>query len=189
MQITTNINLTGAEEVEIATILGCSVSDLNSKLNVCFEASMKEYLSMIRGQKVFKRGSDMLEYRLFLLIENAFDGVIPDEKTVSSLFQTTLNESRSLIRAVMSKYQYQLRTYIEATLCASLTSANRQDVSEEYSVVINSQNVIYELNKMLADIDGSLSPITKRRGCVSTYEIAASSYNQLCTRLNIQPNP
>lgn len=189
MQITSNINLTPAEEAEIATILECAASDLNSKLNTYFSASIKEYLSMIRGQKVFTRGSDMREYRLLLLIENAFDGVIPDEKTVSNLFQTTLNESRGLIRAVMSKYQYQLRTFIETTLCAALKLATRQNASGEYSVVINSQNVVSELNKILADIDGGLTPIAKRKGSVSTYEIAASSYNKLCSRFKISPNP
>lgn len=189
MQITTNLNLTPAEEAEIATILGCDVADLNNRLNSCLGASINEYLAMFRGQKVFKRGSDMLEYRLLLLIESAFNGVIPDERTVSSLFQTTLTESRSLIRAVISKYQYQLRTHVERTLSASLTAANRQNNAQDYTVVINSQNVVDELNKALADIDGSLSPVAKKKGSVSTFEISPSSYNRLCAKFGVQPNP
>jgi hypothetical protein len=188
VQITTNINLTPAEEVEISTILGCPVADLNDRLNSCLGAAINGYLAMFRGQKVFKRGSDMLEYRLFLLIETAFNGVIPDERTVSSLFQTTLTESRSLIRAVISKYQYQLRTYVERTLSASLTAASRQNNAQDYTVVINSHNVVDELNKALADIDGSLSPVAKKKGSVSTYEIAPSSYNRLCAKFGVQPN-
>lgn len=144
---------------------------------------------MFRGQKVFKRGSDMLEYRLLLLIETAFNGVIPDERTVSSLFQTTLTESRSLIRSVISKYQYQLRTHVERTLSASLTAASRQNNAQDYTVAINSQNVVDELNKALADIDGSLSPVGKKKGCVSTYEISPSSYNRLCAKFRVQPSP
>ena len=143
---------------------------------------------MFRGQKVFKRGSDMLEYRLLLLIETAFQGVIPDERTVSSLFQTTLTESRSLIRSVISKYQYQLRTHVERTLGASLTAATRQNNTQGYTVVINSHNVVDELNKALADIDGSLSPVAKKKGSVSTFEISPSSYNRLCTKFAVQPN-
>ncbi len=189
MDITTTINLTTTEEVEIAGILGCTTYDLNTRLNSCVGAAMNEYLAMFRGQKVFKRGSDMLEYRLLLLIETAFDGVIPDERTVSSLFQTTLTESRSLIRAVISKYQYQLRPYIERTLSGVLLDARRQDNTQNYSVVINSLNIIDELNKSLVDIDGSLSPVSKRRGSVSTYEIAPSSYNSLCDKYAVSPNP
>ena len=189
MNITTLINLSVAEEAEIAAILGCPVAQLNAKINDLASASVKEYLTMIRGQKVFKRGSDMQEYRLFLLIESAFGGRIPDESTVSSLFQTTVTESRSLIRAVISKYRYQIRSYIDATISASLTAANRPNNTEPYSVVINSQNVVDELNKMLAEIDGNLASVAKRRGSVSTYEIVASSYTRLCTRLGVAANP
>lgn len=189
MQITTNLTLTAAEEAEISAILGCNAADLNDRLNSCLGASINEYLAMFRGQRVFKRGSDMLEYRLLLLIETAFNGVIPDERTVSSLFQTTLTESRSLIRSVISKYQYQLKSHVERTLSSSLIAANRQNNTQDYTVVINSQNVVDELNKSLADIDGSLSPVIKKKGSVSTYEISPSSYNRLCAKFNVQPNP
>lgn len=187
MEITTTLTLTADEEVEISAILGCNVADLNDRLNLCLGASIQEYLAMFRGQKVFKRGSDLLEYRL-LLIETTFEGVIPDERTVSSLFQTTLTESRSLIRSVISKYQYQLKSHVERTLSSSLTSANRQDNTQVYTVVINSQNVVDELNKALADIDGNLAPVSKKRGSVSTYEISPSSYNRLCAKFNVQLN-
>lgn len=189
MQITTTLTLTQTEEAEISAILGCNAADLNTRLNSCLAASIQEYLAMFRGQKVFKRGSDLLEYRLLLLIETAFNGEIPDERTVSSLFQTTLTESRSLIRSVISKYQYQLKSHIEKTLSASLIAANRQNNTQDYTVVINSQNVVDELNKALADIDGSLAPVGKKRGSVSTYEIPPSSYNHLCTKFTVQPNP
>ena len=189
MQITTTLTLTAAEKAEISAILGCDVADLNARLNLCLAASIQEYLTMFRGQKVFKRGSDLLEYRLLLLIETAFNGAIPDERTVSSLFQTTLSESRALTRSVISKYQYQLRSHIENTLRSSLSAANRQNDTQVYTVVINSQNVVDELNKALADIDGNLAPVRKKRGSVSQYEISPSSYNHLCSKFKVQPNP
>ncbi|HGE8238901.1 hypothetical protein LZT27_07780 [Aeromonas veronii] len=189
MQIATNLTLTDVEKIEISTILGCNVADLNDHLNLYLGASINEYLAMFRGQKVFKRGSDILEYRLLLLIESAFNGIIPDERTVSNLFQTTLTESRSLIRSVITKYQYQLKSYVENTLSSSLTAATRQNNTQDYTVVINSQNVVDELNKALADIDGSLSSVKKKKGSVSTYEIPPSSYNRLCIKFNVQPNP
>ena len=189
MDIAITINLTPNEETEIAAILGCDAAGLNDRLNACSLAATNEYLAMFRGQKTFKRGSDMLEFRLLLLIETAFNGVIPDERTVCSLFQTTLTESRSLIRSVISKYQYQLRSHVERTLSACLTAASRPNNTQHFTVVINSQNIVNELNKVLADIDGSLSSVTKKKGSVSTFEIAPSSYNHLCTKLSVQPNP
>jgi predicted transcriptional regulator len=189
MNVTATLNLDSNDEAEIAAILACQPNQLNAKLNELTAAAVKEYLTMIRGQKVFKRGTDMHEYRLFLLIESIFGGRIPDESSVSSLFQTTITESRSLIRAVISKYQYQLRACIDATIVAALNAATRGANTDPYSVVINSQNLVDELNKMLAEIDGNLASVAKRRGSVSTYEVSASSYNRLCARLGIQPNP
>lgn len=189
MQVSTNITFTADEENEIAAILGCDVAQLNNHLNKYFDAALKEYLTMFRGQKVLKRGSDILEYRLSLLIESAFNGTIPDEQKVCNLFQTTLSESRSLIRAVISKYQYQLRSSIENTMRNVLVAASRENEQQDYNVVINSHNIIDELNRLLADIDGSLTPVTKKKGSVSTYEIKPSSYNQLNDRLNPPLNP
>jgi hypothetical protein len=52
---------------------------------------------------------------------------------------------------------------------------------------MNSVNVIEELNKKLANIDGTLTSIAKKRGSVSTYEISKSSYDELCGALGIAP--
>lgn len=186
MQITTDLSLTEAEVTEISIILDCTAAELNTRLNACLTASIKEYLTMFRGQKVFKRGSDMLEYRLLLLIETAFNGEIPDERDVSSLFQTTSTESRSLIRAVLSKYQYQLKPHVKKTVSTSLKAATKHENSQVFTVVINNQNVIDELNKSLADIDGNLSPVIKRKGSISTYEISPSSYNRLCEKFDVK---
>ena len=188
MQLTTIINITDPEQAEIAAIIGCSVADLNVRLDAYVTASIEEYLTMIRGQRIYKRGSDILEYRLFLLMKHVFNGTIPDERTVCRLFQTSITESRSLIRSVISKYQYQIRTYAETTMRTTLTSATRANEEEPYTAVIKSQNIVEELNKLLADIDGHLTSITKKKGSVSTYEIAASSYIDLCRRLTVHPN-
>jgi len=189
VQVSTNITLTTDEEKEIAAILGCEVTELGNNLNNYVNAALKEYLTMFRGQKVLKRGSDILEYRLFLLIESAFNGTIPSEQKVCSLFQTTIAESRSLIRAVISKYQYLLRIFIENTMRETLAAASRENEQQDYSVIINSHNIIDALNRLLADIDGNLTPVTKKKGSVSTYEIKPASYTQLNTRLNLPPNP
>lgn len=189
MKITANLKFTAVEIAEISTILGCDKAELNNRLSAFFAASIEEYLTMFRGQKAFKRGSDMLEYRLLLLIEKAFDGVIPDERTVSRLFQTTSTESRSLIRAVLSKYQYQLRPHVERTVSAALGSAERSSDDKNFTVVINSQNVIEELNKTLADINGNLSPVAKKKGSVSTYEITNSAYEDLCEKFDVVREP
>ncbi|HYM60686.1 MAG TPA: hypothetical protein VEZ11_07320, partial [Thermoanaerobaculia bacterium] len=116
MKITVDLDLSDPETKQLAGTLGCSVKDLPAKLSDSCSAAAEEYARMFLGQKVFTRGSDIQEYRLFLLIRHAFGGSIPDEQHISDLFQTTASQSGSLIRSVMSKFQYELRQVIDATL-------------------------------------------------------------------------
>lgn len=142
---------------------------------------------MIKGEKVFKRGTDILEYRLFLLVGHVFEGKIPDEQIISKLFQTTATESRSYLRSIISKYQYQLKSAIDDTIKNILLKAEAQAAVGPFNITLNSVNVIEELNKKLASIDGTLASVTKKRGSVSTYEVTKSSYEELCRSLKIQP--
>jgi hypothetical protein len=183
MKISANMHLTQAEINELSRILDCSSSEMQEKLSKYTSAAMREYVDMFLGQKIFKRGSDMLEYRLFLLIEEAFGNMIPNEQKVSHLFQTTAAESRSLIRSVMSKYQYQLKVAIESSLSKIIKDAKQDSKDRPFLVVINSQNLAEELNRVLAEIDGSLPIVVKLRGSVSTYVIQPSSYKRIRERL------
>lgn len=187
MNIQFDFDLNQQDISDISLILGCEEAQLPDVLRSYALPALLEYLAMARGQKAFKRGSDILEYRLFLLIENAFSGRVPDEQTVSKIFQTTATESRGLIRSVISKYQYLLRGAIDETLKDVLANASPESAAGPYCVTMNSVNVIEELNKKLANIDGTLSSIAKKRGSVSTYEISKSSYDELCGALGIAP--
>lgn len=189
MNINFDINLNAQEITEISLILDCPEAHLNVALGKYAKSALTEYLTMIRGQRAFKRGSDILEYRLYLLIENVFSGRMPDEQTISKIFQTTATESRGLLRSIISKYQYLLRSALDETLKDVLGQAIAESNVGPYQVTMNSVNIIEELNKKLASIDGTLASIAKKRSSVSTYEISKSSYEQLCGSLNIVPVP
>lgn len=175
------------DEIELASIIGCENDELSTKVSSFGKASIIEYLEMIQGVKVFKRGSDILEYRLFLLVNHVFDGKIPDEQVISKLFQATATESRGYLRSIISKYQYQLKAAIDDTIKEILSNAEAQTISGPYNITLNSMNVIEELNKKLTAIDGTLAPVSKKRGSVSTYEVTKSSYEKLCQSLEVQP--
>ena len=85
---------------------------------------------------------------MFLLIKAALDNRIPDEKRVSNLFQTTRSESRGLIKSVMSKYQYDLKTSIDETLKDIVRNVEKQN--NELIAVIYNESVKDELNKILS---------------------------------------
>jgi hypothetical protein len=182
MAVTAKLNLNAEELKQLAGILKVKSTEIEAKFAPYAEAAVQEYARMFLGQKVFTRGSDMREYRLFLLIRLAFNNSLPDEQTVCDLFQCTLSQSRALIRAVMSKYQYELRDAIDGTLSATLTTAEANDEVDGMTVTVNSENIIAEFNKVLASVDGSLPPIVKMAGTVSTYQMKKSSYQSLRTR-------
>ncbi len=172
---------------ELAGILGCTPQALPAHLKPFAEAAIQEYVAMFLGQKVLKRGSDILEYRLFLMIQHAFGGQLPDEQTVATLFQATTGESRSLIRGVVTRYRTSLKSSIDASLKAIVAAADRKNEADNYTVVVKSRNLVDALNVILSQKDGALTSIARKKDSVSTYEIRPSSYLELCSRFGVRP--
>ncbi len=130
---------------------------------------------MMLGQRVLTRGQDIREYRLSLLIRFVFGGRLPSDQQISALFQTTITQSRALLRAVMSKYQYELKDAIRATLRDELQRAQLQQ-SGEWLLTCDSENVIEAFNREIATVDGALPQVTRSRGTVGAYDIQASTH-------------
>lgn len=189
VKATLNLDLTTEEEELLADILSCAKEKLAEKLQPIAKAAIEEYIRMILGQKVFTRGQDIREYRLFLLIKELFQGKIPDDQKISDLFQTTPNESRSLIRSVLSKYQYELKHSITQTLEDIIKNVNKDSETGDLIITVNSISKIEELNRILLSIDGTLPQISKKPKSVSTYLLKRSSYMRLCEHFHIQPLP
>lgn len=186
MKIQAILELNSKEKSELARILACSQNKLEDVLQPFASAAIEELISMFLGQKVFTRGMDLLEYRLFLLIRHAFGGKLPAEQDVCKLFQLTSTASRSLIRAVMSKYQYSLKSEIDATLGSLLESAQICEDSDQIAVSIHNLNLVEELNRELGEIDTDLPSVRKKYNSVSTFLIKPSSYIKLCERFGVE---
>lgn len=80
------IPLSDLEESQLAMILGANPEELQVKLESVAKAAIQEYIRMFLGQKVFTRGSDFQEYRLYLLIRELFGNLVPSEQQVCALF-------------------------------------------------------------------------------------------------------
>jgi len=84
----------------------------------------------------------------------------------------------------MSKYRYELQEPIKQTLLDTLKGSQpNPNVTDGHLLVIDNENVIDALNRLLATIDGSLTPIGRLQGTVTTYEVAPSSYRALLNHL------
>lgn len=178
MKIELEIKLDEREKELLRQIFNCKDDEeLIEHFKLCCKAASEEYTDMFLGKRVFTRGSDIREYRLFLLIKNVFKK-IPDEQVVSNLFQTSITESRSLIKAVLAKYQYSIIEVLEDTL-REIICAAEQDEEGVFEVNCNSKYIEEELNKILSEISGKLPPIKRKTGAVSVYKIESNSYKEL----------
>lgn len=181
-QIKFNVDIENEKLELLKEVLG-EETQIENQLALISKAAFEEYFKLFIGEKVFTRGADIKEYRLFLLIKHALKGRIPSEETVSKLFQLTTSESKSLIRSVMSKYQFEMRGIIGITLKEVFLSAEQIQTDsgrvEKYHVDIKTENIVKEINRILGNIDGNLPSITKDRGTYSTYTIDSESYEKL----------
>lgn len=174
------MELTPQEKTQLAAIFGCAVEDIGQELERYAAAAQEEYIRMILGQRVFTRGQDVREYRLVLMIRHAFGGRLPSETEVSARFQTTASQSRALLRAVISKYQYELHEPIQESLKAELAAAvEHPEVKGGRILTVDSENVVDAFNRILASIDGTLPPVSRVRNSVSTFELQPSTYQAL----------
>jgi hypothetical protein len=171
------LNLTTPERKQLAQILGCQVGSLQSAMAPFATAALEEYARMFLGQRVFTRGSDIREYRLLLLIQNAFGNEFPDDQKVCDLFQARLTEARSLIRAVSAKYQYELADAKSLTLKRIIGGAQAHDGA--WLISIGSLPLVEQLNRELQAISALLPPVTLSPNTISTYVVPDPSYQEL----------
>lgn len=169
-----DLDLTADESKLLTTILQRAPKPLALE-DVCAAAS-EEYVRMILGQRVFGRASDIQEYRLFLLIKCALGGVLPSERLVASLFQLTESRARSLLAAVLAKYQYDLDKPLRQSLKDILTRAQKQPDADEF--VIQLDDSMLKLLQTRLKALGTY-PVIKKTDNVGEYLIAPSARRDL----------
>jgi hypothetical protein len=185
MKIAAELKLNDDEAAQLAGILAIKPKELDAAFSGFAAAALEEYVRMFLGQKVFTRGSDIREYRLFLLIRSAFGNTIPDEQMVCALFQCTQAQSRTLLRAVMSKYQYELSAAIEASLKKAVESVHK-NANGVFVVTVKSENLVGELNKILASTADAQDEVLRLAGKLATYELMPAAYAALCKRFGVK---
>ena len=151
---------------------------------------MEEYINMILGNKVFSSGTEIHVYRLCLLIDRCFTDILPNEEMVSRIFQTTTTQSRSLLRSVVSKYQYVLKDIINKTISKLVKDTEVLKPGELETMLIintNSRFFIELMNEKIASLDVTLDPVSLRPHCSSSYQIKHKTYWALCKEYGLPP--
>jgi hypothetical protein len=186
VDVTTRIDLEEPEQERLARILRCEPGELEAKLRPYAAAALEEYVRMFLGERVFTRGADIREYRLLLLMKHVLDGAVPDDDYVSALFQTNTGQSRGLIRAVLSKFQYEVETGVHGSVKQVVDRARREGDDNVWTVIIRSGNVVDALNREIDVLSGALPLARKTPGTAARYEINRSTYLKLCEALGVE---
>lgn len=184
MRFELDISIPSEEEALLREALGLDAAqDLQATLNGHFTAACHEYLAQYCGQRVFRRGSDFLEYRLALLVRHAFQARLPDEEQVARLFQLTLSESRSLLRSLLAKYKGMVREGLQQTIHDLLRKVRPAQAQEDgcFYLVITSTALVAEMNQLLAaaDLERPYEPVRKKTGSLHTYRVDPAAMNRL----------
>jgi hypothetical protein len=166
----------------LVNILGVNQDQLSEELQSHTVSALEEYINMYLGKNIYKRGSDIQENKLYLLIKNnVFDG-IPTEKEVSKFFQTTISQSRTLLRAVNTKYQYKLRNVILENLKKTIEKSNLVD--GDYELFVESKFTLEELDILISSLGGEVAPIKKKRDTSSIYIIPSDTYQRIIAHID-----
>lgn len=180
----TNDLLDEQEIQKLMTLFNCqSHEEFNLALKNVTLAALTEYKEMLLGKGLPTRADEIKQHRLFHLVKHYFRGVMPTEAEVSSMFQLTETESRALIRNVRTRFRYQLEAEILNTLQQTVISAELNE--DKYHVVIQSDNVLEELNRVVSTNAPQLDPVTKVRGSARKYQISEDTYELLSNVLGV----
>lgn len=142
-------------------------------------AALSEYREMFLGMGLPARADEIQQHRLYYLIKHYFGQRLPSEAEVSSMFQLTQSRSRSLIRFVMTRFHYDLEKEIRNTLKETIEKAEFHEDSRKWRVVIHSDNVLEELNRIIGMVAPKFDPVRKVRSMSRTYSISEDSYAEL----------
>jgi len=178
MQIAFALDISDRERATLCDVIECDDDELDEEFSKFAKAGADEYLRMLLGQSQ-KTAIDFLEFRIYLLIQHVLDGRLPDESMVCRFFQLSPQQARARLGGVTAKFQRGLHQQIKGSILEILQTAVLDEQSDRYRLTVNNKTVINHLNATLAKINGSLSPVTKVRGTVATYEVAKASYARL----------
>jgi predicted DNA binding protein len=151
-------------------------------------ATINEYKEMFLGMGLPSRADEIQQHRLYFLIKYFFEDIIPSEAQISSMFQLTQSRSRSLIRFVLTRFHYDLERQLLNTLRETIESAQLSEDGSEYRVVIQSDNVLEELNRIIGIRAPRLDPIRRIRNMSRTYSISVDSFENFCENFGIRPD-
>jgi len=182
------ISISPSDLTELAAIFECDQGQLVERLTPYARAATVEYLEMFLGRAPLERVSDIRETRVFAMMVGAFEGKLPAEAVVASVFQVSLAQARSMIQGALTRYQHRLREERAALLKTAFTSIGTDWKKDQDKLVdFASPLVVKELNRIIATGKASAAPIRRNPSTSSQYVVKKSGYDALAAFFTPKP--
>ena len=152
-------------------------------LNKIAKAALKEYLTMLVEGGMPNRADEVKQDRLLFLIQSYYENHLPTESEISTIFQLTQSQSKTLLKNTVSRFRHKLDDFLANSMKEIIQSA--EHANDVYLVVISSDVIKDELNMLITQNEPTFKPITKRKGSAGQYEISEDSHALLCGELGI----
>ena len=183
MNITINLTLAElslADKTLIKECLGLTtVIEVDDALTKITKAAFMEYVKMFKEKGLPTRADEVQQERLFFLLLYYFEDTLPSENALSSIFQFTQSQSKTLLRNTKSRYRTKISSFIKKTLLETINSATQMTPVDPYEFVCTSPTTVEELNLIISQKGPTLEPVNKIRGLSSKYSCAIDTYNLL----------
>lgn len=186
MEITFQIDDQEFEQEQKALIkktLKIEDAEIPEAINKIAKAALTEYLTMFVEGGMPNRADEAKQDRLLYLIQSYFGNTLPNESQISTVFQLTQSQSKTLLKNTVSRFRHKLDDVLLSTMKAVIETAEHSN--EVYLVVINSDVVKDELNMLITQNEPTFKPITKRTGSAGQFVISEDSHALLCRELGL----
>ncbi|MEZ8296065.1 hypothetical protein [Vibrio splendidus] len=186
MDITFQLNDAEFEEEQrelLKKTLKIEDAEVSDALNKIAKAALTEYMVMLVEGGMPNRADEAKQDRLLYLIQSYFGEELPTEPQISTVFQLTQSQSKTLLKNTVSRFRNKLDVVLRNTMINVVNSA--EHANNQYLVVINSEIVKDELNMLITQNEPTFKPITKRKGSAGQFEISEDSHDLLCRELGL----
>lgn len=187
MKITITIEdheLTETDKTLIQECLGLAELDVPLALTKLSKTAFMEYVKMFKEKGIPTRADEVQQERLYFLLNYFYENRLPSESDISSVFQLTPSQSRTLLRNTKSRYRNKISEFIKNTLRDTLNSSALANDESGYRFICTSTSTVEELNSIVSQKGPELKSIEKIRGVSSMYSCSVDTYNLLQKELN-----
>lgn len=189
MDITITLNDDELSEDDKLVIKEClSLNDqdnIDEHLVRLAKASFIEYIKMFKEKGLPTRADEVQQERLFFLLLHYFMNRVPFEHEISSIFQITQSQSRTLLRNTNSRFRTKIAQFIRNTIRTVLSTAVLNGDGDKYEMEITSGVIMEEINTYLSQRNAQLFPLKKKRGYLAIYECHEDTYDFLREQFEI----